>query len=66
MPDGDEEPMNVSFDSVGSKRGRPKIQEKWTRVIPVKDQGTTKYRIHDIAPDLLLANALPLAPRRER
>ena len=58
--------MNVSFDSVGSKRGRPKISEKWTRVITVKDEGTTKYRIHDIASDLLLANALPLAPRRER
>ena len=59
----DEEPLDKSFDSAGSKRGRPKIQEKWTRVIRMQEQGNTKYRIHDIGPDLLLADAMPLAPR---
>ena len=32
----------------------------------MKENGNTRYAIHDIGPDLLLVNALPLAPRRER
>jgi hypothetical protein len=30
MDDDNEDPLNISFDSVGSKRGIPKIPEKWT------------------------------------
>ena len=58
--------MNTSFESTGSKRGRPFIPLRWTRVIRMKENGNTRYAIHDIGPDLLFVNALPLAPREER
>ena len=30
------DPMNTSFESTGSKAGRPRLELKWTRVIRVK------------------------------
>ena len=33
----EDEPLNTSFDSAGSKRGRPAIPLSWTRVFRVKD-----------------------------
>ena len=58
--------MNNSFESTGSKAGRPKIANQWTRVVRIKHAGQTKFSIYDIGGDLLLDNALPVVPRKDR
>ena len=58
--------QNSSVDSVTSKRGRPSIPEKWTRVYKINDNGPTVYRTYNIATDLLLGSALSDVPRSER
>ena len=38
----------------GTKRGRPRIPEKWTRVISVFSDPLDNIRTFDLAPELLL------------
>ena len=59
--------LNRSFESVASKRGRPTIPDQWTGIIVVEpgDQ-PIEVKIRPIAPDILLNNAMPLAPRNLR
>ena len=39
--------------------GRPRIQEKWTRVVNVDEADADCFRTFQIGPDLLLASGLP-------
>ena len=59
--------LNRSFESQTSKRGRPTIPDQWTGIIVVEpgDQ-LIEVKIRPLAPDLLLNNAMPLAPRNLR
>jgi len=62
--DSDDDIMNRSLDSQGSKskRGRPLIPFAWTRVIPVENIDMSAIKIFSIATDLLSENFMPVAP----
>ena len=48
-----------SISSVKSKpRGRPRIPERWTRVISLKDDDLEGLKVYELATDLLLGAAL--------
>ena len=48
-----------SHGSASQGRGRPKIQESWTRVINIADINLDNLRTYVIATDLLVASGLP-------
>ena len=56
----------MSADSVSSQRGRPMIQDQWTKVIHIKSDILQKVSTHIIASDLLLDNNMPDVSRKER
>ena len=60
--------LNVSVDSNGSKRGRPPIQDQWTRVmkVPNYENQLGHVRIFTLATELLLEDSLPQVPRTTR
>jgi hypothetical protein len=62
----DDEVMDRSFESVKSKRGRPAIPDRWTRVFEIKQVDETPFKLHVVATELLLENAMPSVSRRER
>ena len=62
----DEEVMDLSFESVKSKRGRPAIPDRWTRVFEINQVGETPFKLHVVATELLLENAMPSVSRSER
>ena len=45
-------------------RGRPKIQEQWSRVICISDDDLTNIRSYDLAPDLLLSDGMKFTAAR--
>jgi len=51
--ESDDDIMNRSLDSQGSKRGRPLIPFAWTRVIPVENLDMSAIKIFSVATDLL-------------
>ena len=55
--EGDDRDPSINTQSQQS-RGRPRIQEKWTRVIRVGDVEANDFRTHSIAADLLVAAGL--------
>ena len=57
--DGDESILTVSQQS----RGRPRIPEKWTRVINVNTADVGRIKTYVLASDLLVAQALPTQSR---
>ena len=50
--------LNNSTASVKSKRGRKKIPDMWTRLISFSDDDLENLRVFELAPDLLLGNAM--------
>jgi hypothetical protein len=54
----EEDDPDRSFDSVKSKRGRPKIPEHWSRVISLSNDDLNALQIYKLAPDLLLSSAV--------
>ena len=49
---------DVQSVSSKSKRGRPRIQEQWSRVINLSKDDLSALRVFDLAPDLLLSNGM--------
>ena len=43
----------------GAKRGRPRIPEKWSRVISVHNDAPDSIRTFDLGPELLLDQSFP-------
>ena len=41
------------------QRGRPRIQESWTRVISLQQDNLDQPRLHVVATDLLMASSYP-------
>ena len=66
----DDEPenvLNISVDSAGSVRGRPPIQDQWTRVVDLDTYDVSgKTPVFTIASDLLLEAGIPDIPRKFR
>ena len=61
-PDENDEQSVLTVSQRG--RGRPRIQEKWTRVVNVDEAGSDGLRTFQIGPDLLLAAGLPMDSAR--
>ena len=62
-----EEELNLSADSIVSKRGRKAIPDQWTGIMKVEGPNElVPLQIRDLAPDLLLQDALPPRPRTLR
>ena len=59
----EKESLNNSIQSIGSKRGRPKVPEMWTRVIDLTNDDLVDLRVYELAPDLLLGNAMKASGR---
>ena len=58
--DATEPPSRQSFipaPEEAKKRGRPRIEEKWTRVMAIESDALIRVNLPTIASDLLLANA---------
>ena len=64
LDEDDRESLNDSIDSAGtkSKRGRKRIPEQWSRVISLQHDDLNKLKTYELAPDLLLANAIRGTP----
>ena len=58
------ESVNLSIGSVKSKRGRKPLKEQWTRVISLDKDDLSNLRTFELAPDLLLANAMKATTTR--
>ena len=56
----DRESVNESLHSITSinKRGRKKIPEKWSWVISLSTDDLSNLKVFELAPDLLLGNAM--------
>ena len=54
----EEESLDKSVDSVKSKRGRPRVPEQWSRVISLSTDSLENLKTFELAPDLLLSNAM--------
>ena len=63
-----EDILNVSIDSAGSKRGRPLIPDQWSRIIkvPTYSHQLQSIKTYVIATELLLEEGLPAVPRKTR
>lgn len=57
-PDENDEQSVLTVSQKG--RGRPRIQEKWTRVVNVDTTDSEQFRTFQIGSDLLLAAGLPM------
>jgi hypothetical protein len=62
----EKESLNNSLKSIGSKRGRQKIPEMWTRVIDLTNDDLDDLRVYELAPDLLLGNAMKASGRTSK
>ena len=51
--------LNKSFDSQGSKRGRPFIEWKWTKVLLVDNLVLADIKTYAVSSDLLMEGHLP-------
>ena len=54
----DEESINLSIKTVKSKRGRKLMPEMWSRVICLGADDLKNLRTFELAPDLLMGNAM--------
>ena len=62
--DSEMKELELSTPSAGnSQRGRPMIQESWTRVISLTVDDLDHPTIHPISTDLLMASSYPYLPR---
>ena len=51
----EDNPLDKSFESIASKRGRPSILDQWTGIIDVNSAAElTTLKLRNIATDLLL------------
>ena len=62
----EKESMEESFDSVKSKRGRPKIQTQWSRVISISADDLDDVKVYELAPDLIMSKAVTATLSRGR
>ena len=53
-----DESLDVSVESLKSKRGRPKVPEQWSRVISLSEDDLENLKGFELAPDLLLSKAV--------
>jgi hypothetical protein len=60
------ESMEESFDSVKSKRGRPKIQTQWSRVISISADDLDDVKVYELAPDLIMSKVVTATLSRGR
>ena len=59
--------LNLSLDSIVSKRGRPLIPDQWSGVFKIDSAAAqVELKVRPLGPDLLFDDAMPLAPRRLR
>ena len=64
-PEEDGQSLDDSVSSgASSKRGRPKISEKWSRVISLSTDDLSNLRVFELAPDLQLGGAMSKAITR--
>jgi hypothetical protein len=57
--------LNVSLGSIGSKRGRPAIQDQWTRVLHT-EYGQSKATTYVVEAELQLEVNMPIVSRQDR
>ena len=57
--DDNDELRNNDADEIAPKRGRPRIPEKWTRVISVYGDPLDNLRTFELGPELLLDQSFP-------
>lgn len=50
--------LDNSLNSIKSKRGRPKIENQWSRVISISADELEEVKIFELAPDMLLSSAV--------
>ena len=62
----EKESLDLSIDSVKSKRGRPKIPTQWSRVISISADDLDDVKVYELAPDLLLSKAVTASLSRGR
>jgi hypothetical protein len=62
----EKESMEESFDTVKSKRGRPKIPDQWSRVISISNDDLDDVKVYELGPDLLLSKAVTATLSRGR
>ena len=62
----DQDLLNISLESVKSKRGRPFLQDVWTRVIDMGDVDIDKVTAYPINTDLLMDHANIAVPQYRR
>lgn len=53
-----DENHDASFDSIKSKRGRPKIPEQWSRIISLSHDDLSNLKVYELGPDILLSSAV--------
>ena len=64
-PDDEGQSLDETISSGASRgRGRPKIAEKWSRVISLSTDDLSSLRVFELAPDLLLGGAMSKATTR--
>ena len=62
----DQDLLNISLESVKSKRGRPFLQDVWTRVIDMDDVDIDQVASYPINTDLLMDHANIVVPQYRR
>jgi hypothetical protein len=62
----EKESLDLSVDSVKSKRGRPKIPTQWSRVISISADDLEDVKVYELGPDLLLSKAVTATLSRGR
>ena len=58
------ESQNLSLDSIKSKRGRKPVAEQWSRVISLAHDDLKNLRTFELAPDLIMTNAMKATATR--
>ena len=54
----EKESVNISVNSVKSKRGRKAIPDQWSRVISISSDELDNIKVYELGPDLLLSSAV--------
>ena len=48
--------LNLSLNSVKSKRGRKKIEDQWSRIISISTDDLEQLNVFELAPDVLMSS----------
>ena len=48
--------MNLSINSIKSKRGRKKIEDQWSRIISISTDDLDQLDVFELAPDVLVSS----------